>query len=160
MSARCAGSGHAWCPRMSVARLASMNGGAWVRLPRLDADDSEPANFSLAHVSVESRRGGVEGAALLVIRGGYEASAVCSGASVRVANKTLDKDHRVVSVRQVARRRGNVNGGPWEPQGPWLSVESGRSVPWALANPLRVDDVEHGFTPNAPGARLCRRRRF
>ena len=48
---------------MSVARLASVNGGAWVRLPRLDADDSEPANFSLAHVSVESRRGGVEGAA-------------------------------------------------------------------------------------------------
>ena len=82
-----------------------MSGGAWVRLPRLDGDDSEPANFSLARVSVESRAG-VEGASLLVIRGGHEASAVCSGASVRVANKTLDRDDRVVSVRQVARRRG------------------------------------------------------
>ena len=48
-----------------------------------------------------------------------------------------------MSVRQVAKRTfGNGRQNGWEPEGPWLSVESGRSVPWALANPLRVDDVD------------------
>ena len=89
LSARCDGSGHAWCPKMSIDTLASINGGLWVRLPRLDADDTEPANFLSMHVSVESAAG-VTGGRLLVIRGGNEGSADVSGTSIRVANKTLD----------------------------------------------------------------------
>ena len=142
LSARCDGSGHAWCPKMSIDTLASINGGLWVRLPRLDADDTEPANFLSMHVSVESAAG-VTGGRLLVIRGGNEGSADVSGTSIRVANKTLDGGSSggstTVWIRQVAKR----GGGSHDPEGPWLEVKCGESSPWALANPLRVDDAEY-----------------
>lgn len=141
LSARCDGSGHAWCPKMSIDTLASINGGLWVRLPRLDADDTEPANFVSMHVSVESAAG-VTGGRLLVIRGGNEGTADVSGTSIRVANKTLDggsSGSTTVWIRQVAKR----GGGSHDPEGPWLEVKCGESSPWALANPLRVDDAEY-----------------